>query len=161
MDKIEKMAQLVKKNTEASDGQKHGIAAMFGATEESAKAFNEMWEYARKNGFVNPFTKTITNRPILKIYANYGVLASEKKAVYSYSNPITEINDELYIEIPGGFKVYDSTNSAEIILSTEDGYDYTVDELLKNVGDAPSFVYVGKDGGYRTIKCMVLQEQLE
>lgn len=157
MDKIEKMDLLCKTWDDMSDGNKYGIAAMFGVTEESEKAFNEMWDYAKNNGFVNPFTGTITDRPVIKIYANYGVISSEKKTVYTYSSKGFEICDEIYIEIPEGFKVYDQADGIGIILSADEGYDYTVDELLKNVGDAPAFCYVGKDGGYRTIKCRVVE----
>ena len=158
MDKIEKMQELVKEFEKASDGTQNGIAAMFGATEESSNAFNEMWDYARENGFVNPFTKTITDRPVIKIYANYGVLPHEKETVYTYSSKQSEICEELYIEIPEGFKVYEQVDGAGTILSADEGYDYTVDELLKNVGGSPAFAYVGKDGGYRTFKCRILEE---
>lgn len=157
MDKIEKMAQLVKEWEKASNGVENGIVAMFGVIEESGNALEEMWDYARKNGFVNPFTKTITDRPILEIYANHGVLSHEKDAVYTYANKQSEITDKLYIEIPKGFKVYEQADGTEIILSADEGYDYTVDELLENVGNSPAFVYVGKDGGYRTFKCRVLE----
>lgn len=166
MDKIEKMEQLVKAWEKASNGVENGIAAMFGATEESEAAFNQMWDYARKNGFVDPFTSTITERPILKIYANSGVLAHEKQTVYTYANKESDVCEEIYIEVPEGFKVYDQSDGMGIILSTDDGYDYTVDELLGNindapvltkVNDAPVFKYVGKDGGHRTFKCKVLE----
>ncbi len=157
MDKIEKMQELVKEFKKASDVTKNGIAAMFLETEESSNAFNKMWDYARENGFVNPFTKTTTDRPVIKIYANYGVLSHEKEAVYTYAN-CADTYDELYIEIPEGFKVYENADGEGIILSTDEGYDYTVDELLRNVGDAPAFAYVGKDGGYRTFKCRILEE---
>ena len=152
MDKLEKMQELVK------EFEKYGVDAMFGTTEESANAANEMWDYARDNGFVNPFTNTITDRPVLMIYANYGLLAHEKEAVYTYSSKQSEICEELYIEIPEGFKIYEQTGGTGIILNAEEGYDYTVDELLKNVGGSPAFAYVGKDGGYRTFKCRVLEE---
>lgn len=157
MDKIEKMAQLVKKWEKASNETENGIIAMFGTTEESGKALNAMWDYAKKNGFVNPFTKTLTDRPILKIYSNYRVLGI-REVVYTYASHQLDIFDELYIEIPEGFKIYDQAAGIGLIISTDEGYDYTVDELLKNVDDTPAFAYVGKDGGYRTIKCKVLEE---
>lgn len=152
MDKIEKMAQLVRDYEKASNGAE----TMFELTEESGKAFDQMWDYAKNNGFVNPFTETLTDRPVIKIYANYGVLSHEKETVFTYANNVSEIYDEIYIEIPEKFKVYGNDSDTEILLSANDGYDYTVDELIKNIGDVPSFVYVGKDGGYRTIKCKVL-----
>ncbi len=107
---------------------------------------------------LNPFTKTITDRPIIKIYANYGVLAHEKTTVYTYANNASEIYDEIYIEIPEGFKVYEQADGIGIILSADKGYDYTVDDLLRNVGGTPAFVYVGKDGRRRTSKCKILEE---
>ena len=158
MDKIEKMAQLVKELEKASNGVENGIAAMFGATEESGAAFNQMWDYARKNGFVDPITGTITERPILKIYANFGVLAHEKQTVYTYASKQSEVYEEIYIEVLEGFKVYDQEAGTGIVLSADEGYDYSVDELLKNVGGAPAFVYIGKDGGYRTFNSRVLEE---
>lgn len=157
MDKIEKMEKITEEWEKAINNAEDRVAAMFGATEESDKTFNAMWDYARKNGFVNPLTGTITDRPVIKIYANYGVLSSERKIVYTYSSKASEIFDEIYIEIPAGFKVYDQSDGIGIILSADEGYDYTVDELLKNVGDAPVFCYVGKDGGYRAIKCRVVE----
>lgn len=133
MDKIEKMAQLMRIEDDA------------------------MWDFARKNGFVNPYTGTITDRPVLRIYANYGVLSHEKQVVYTYANTISDIYEEVYVEVPEGFKVYDSADGLSIIISASEGYDYMVDELLKNVGGVPAFVYVGKDGGHRTVKCRVLE----
>lgn len=155
MDKIEKMQELVKKWEKYSN---ESVASMFGVTKESGEAFEKMWDYAKRNGFVNPITGTITDRPVIKIYANYGVLSHEKETVYTYSSKQSEFCDEMYIEIPEGFKVYNHEDGIDIILSTDEGYDYAVDELLKNVGDSPTFAYVGKDGGYRSIKCKVLEE---
>lgn len=37
----------------AYDDCAHSIAGMFGTTPESQKAYDEMWSYARENGFVN------------------------------------------------------------------------------------------------------------
>lgn len=156
MDKIEKMQELVKDWEKSSN---ESVSAMFGATQESGEAFEKMWDYAKRNGFVNPITGTITERPVIKIYANHGVLAHEKETVYTYSNRQSKFCDEIYIEIPEGFKVYDQADGIGIILSADEGYDYVVDELLKNVGDSPAFAYVGKDGGHRTIKCKVLEER--
>ncbi len=157
MDKIEKMAQLVKEWEKASNSAENGIAAMFGTTEESAGSYEKMWNYAKNNGFINPFTGTITDRPILKIYANYKLLGS-RGIVYTYASQQSDIFDELYIEIPEGFNVYDQADGMGLIISADEGYDYEVDELLTNASDNPAFVYVGKDGRYCTIKCKVLEE---
>lgn len=155
MDKIKKMHKLVQEWQKLSS---ESVSAMFGSTQESGEAFEKMWDYAKRNGFVNPITGTITDCPVIKIYANHGVLSREKETVYTYSNKKSEFFDEIYIEIPESFKVYNQEGGTEIILSADGGYDYTVDELLKNVGDSPAFSYIGKNGVYHTIKCKVLEE---
>lgn len=49
MTKREKMIELMK----AYDDCAYSIAGMFGTTPESQKVYDEMWSYARENGFVN------------------------------------------------------------------------------------------------------------
>lgn len=73
----------------------------------------------------------------LTIYAHYGVLAHEKRPVYSpFSNP-GDLCDELTVEIP--FPVW--RNYMDEPGVTIGGKDFLLWEVLTNRGDDPALVW--------------------
>lgn len=73
---------------------------------------------------------------IISIYKSYGVLAHEKEPVYTYGNPASEIYDVVSVEIPETFSPCEAVN--DNILVHVGGYDYLINEVLTNAGDAPA-----------------------
>lgn len=81
------------------------------------------------------------------IYKNYGVLAAEKRAVYTVGGPSSTAKcyDKLTVEAPAGWEVWESA-SGELGATTPDGTNYPVREIL--CGDArPTFAYWTPDSG--------------
>ena len=88
MSKREKMKELMDKWDSVSV---RSIADMCAATEESSEIFNEMWDFAKKNGFVNKNGVIFLNNESIEIYKNYGCLAHEKMIVSHPSGIFTVI----------------------------------------------------------------------
>ena len=88
---------------------------------------------------------------IISIYKSYGVLAHEKEPVYTYGNPASEIYDVVSVEIPETFKPCEAVN--DNILVHVGGYDYLINEVLTNVGDAPALGWWdGEKDVYRILR---------
>lgn len=79
----------------------------------------------------------------VKIYANYGILGKEKKIVYGVCH--SEIYDEVEIEIPDGFELYQNSWEAECI-KVPCGDSYMLSELLAEKNNAPCFKWYDKNG---------------
>lgn len=81
----------------------------------------------------------------ITIYAYYGVLAHEKRPVYSPYHVNGEICEELAVDIPVPMwrNIYDEPGV------TLDGNDYLLKEVLTNWGDAPALVWVNDAGKKR------------
>lgn len=75
----------------------------------------------------------------IKIYCNYGVLAAEKRKVYTYSGPSETATcwDEMTVEIPKGWKLGEN-NIGQTIVTAPWGWDYLIDEVLGG-DDIPCF----------------------
>lgn len=86
---------------------------------------------------------------IVKIYANYGVLAHEKETVYTTApHEHATLSEPVTVTIPDSLNP--CTNEAGEILVTLDGTVYRLFEVLANAGDKPVIRWF--DGrGYRTI----------
>ena len=75
-----------------------------------------------------------------KIFANYGVLGAEKRIVYSYMAPRSDIYDELIVELPenGSFNMYENY-MGDLMVETTWGDRYTVHDVLNDLNDKPLF----------------------
>lgn len=107
------------------------IADMCAYTEESSKVFNEMWDFARANGFVNKNGTISLNCTSIDIYKNYGCLSNEKRNVYTYGNPeaTAKCYDVTTVKIPDGWETFESF-AGETILTAPWGKNYRVHEVL-------------------------------
>lgn len=81
----------------------------------------------------------------LKIYANYGVLAHEKQAVYSAVPCSTAVlSEEMEIMIPDGFTASENI-MGDWLINTPDGFTLHMGDILASKDGAPAFSwYDGK-----------------
>lgn len=91
----------------------------------------------------------------IKIFANYGVLAAEKRIVYTYGNPQpTAVTwDEITVEIPDGWDYYESEWGFGIVTAPW-GQNYEINQILG--GDkSPVFSALDKNGKGHRVKLKV------
>ena len=81
----------------------------------------------------------------IKIYCNYGVLAAEKRNVYTYGAPhyTATYYDEMTAEIPEGWETYEN-NAGDLMVTAPWGWNYNINEVLQ--GDEKPCFYVLDDG---------------
>lgn len=86
---------------------------------------------------------------IVKIYANYGVLAHEKETVYTIApHENATVSEPVTVTIPES--VNPCKNEAGEIIVTLDGMAYLLSEVLTNAGNRPVLRWY--DGrGYKTL----------
>lgn len=71
-----------------------------------------------------------------KLYESYGMLAHEKRPVYSDMIPATNAYNVITVEIPDEYTL--SENGAGDTLIDIDGETYLLSEVLSNCGDSPA-----------------------
>lgn len=88
---------------------------------------------------------------LYKFYESYGMLAHEKRPVYSDTIPATDAYNVITVEIPDEYPL--SENEAGETLIDIDGSTYLLREVLSNRGDAPALKWFdGKTHRYVTLK---------
>lgn len=67
----------------------------------------------------------------LTIYENYGVLAAEKRSVYTFGGPHSAAVtwEKLRVQVPDGWEAYENASGETLIKAPWD-WCYTVNELL-------------------------------
>ena len=91
----------------------------------------------------------------INIFANYGVLAAEKRIIYTFGNPQpTAVTwDEMTVEIPDGWDYYKSEWGLGMVTAPW-GQTYEINEVLG--GDkSPIFQAVDKDCKWHRVKLKV------
>lgn len=86
----------------------------------------------------------------IKIYCNYGVLAAEKRNVYTYGNPDSTATcwDEITVEAPEGWEPYENY-MGELMVTAPWGTNYTINEVLQG-NEKPCFYALDGNGkGHR------------
>lgn len=75
----------------------------------------------------------------IKIYQNYGVLAAEKRTVYTFGRPHpTAVTwDEMTVEVPVSWKYWENAAGAGMVTAPW-GWDYAINEVLCG-NDFPHF----------------------
>ena len=75
----------------------------------------------------------------IKIYCNYGVLAAEKRNVYTYGAPHSAATcwDEMTVEIPEKWDPYEN-NVGELMVTAPWGWSYSINEVLQG-NEKPCF----------------------
>lgn len=94
----------------------------------------------------------------IKIYRNYGVLAAEKRNVYTYSGEAATAtaSDELIVEIPDAWKFYENAFGEGMVTSPW-GWDYSIDEVLYG-NIRPEFRAYDKEMSLRIFPLQVVAE---
>lgn len=93
-----------------------------------------------------------------KIFANYGVLGREKRVVYSYYTPITEVSDEIIVELPENdiFSLYENI-IGDIMVETAWGHCYRVDDVLQGK-ENPCFYALDLDAKGHRVQLKIIEE---
>ena len=81
----------------------------------------------------------------IKIYKNYGVLAAEKRNIYTYGcEAATAIcSDEMTVKIPEGWELYE--NDFGKFVESPWGWRYDINDVLCG-NQYPHFEAINKDG---------------
>lgn len=87
----------------------------------------------------------------INIYANYGVLAAEKRIVYTYGaeHAHATCSDKLTVEIPSGWELLEAS-LGEVVKSPW-GWNYEINEVLGG-NKYPHFIAKDKDMNTRRFK---------
>ena len=86
----------------------------------------------------------------MKIYENFRVLASEKRAVFTADNPCSENHVKIIVRLPEEIKTFET-----ITFSTAfdfEGWTYGMNECLVNINDEPAISFMDRNGTHRTFR---------
>lgn len=91
------------------------------------------------------------------IYANYGVLAAEKRVIYTINAPHTHAtaSEKIEVEIPEKLNPY-VTEMDDIGIEPDGSYAHLLSEVLFTHGDSPAVRYAEKEGTYRIVVLPVI-----
>ena len=85
----------------------------------------------------------------IKIYGSYGVLAHEKRIVYTWSNPASDIYDCMTVEIPD--EIVKGSNHMDEPLLNLDGQVLLLSECLMAWDDKPALRWYDGQGERRVM----------
>ena len=81
----------------------------------------------------------------IEIYCNYGVLAAEKRNVYTFgaAHPHATCSDKMTVVIPEGWEVFQN-QMGQTMVTAPWGWDYEINEVLQG-NEYPCFRAYDKD----------------
>ena len=85
-----------------------------------------------------------------KVYASYGVLAHEKRPLFTVDAPAGEINDSWDIALPDGWE-WVSNEAGETLVRRPDGQTYLGNEIISNWGDRLCLRWTDERGDHKII----------
>lgn len=88
----------------------------------------------------------------LEIYANYGVLAHEKKVIYTYpeSKSSAKYSEKITVEIPESVKCSENYYGEILLEVPGSHYTYLVRELLSSQLNKPALAWIDNQGRQHT-----------
>lgn len=88
----------------------------------------------------------------IEIYCNYGVLAAEKRNVYTYGaeHPHATCSDKMTVAVPEGWEVYQN-QMGQTMVTAPWGWDYEINEVLQG-NEYPYFRAYDKDMEMKVFK---------
>ena len=88
----------------------------------------------------------------IEIYCNYGVLAAEKRNVYTFGEPhaTATCSDKMTVAVPDGWEIYRS-QMGQTIATAPWGWDYEINEVLQG-DECPHFRAYDKDMQMRVFR---------
>lgn len=94
----------------------------------------------------------------LKAYANYGVLAHEKKTVYTIGAPTETAthNEEVGIILPEGFEVDENVAGGQLI-TVPGGETYLANEIFYSSNGRPELSWYDSGQRVHRVKCQVAE----
>lgn len=94
----------------------------------------------------------------IKIYCNYGVLAAEKRNVYTYGNPNPTATcwDEITVETPKGWELYENY-MGELMVTAPWGANYTINDVLRG-NEKPCFTACDRDRKLHRVFLTVVED---
>lgn len=83
----------------------------------------------------------------LKIFANYGCLAAEKRIVYTHGLPeaTAVTSEEIEVELPQNFNVYEG-KMGDLCVEYPDKSTYLLNDVLNSRNDVPVLLLPGSEG---------------
>lgn len=87
----------------------------------------------------------------IEIYCNYGVLAAEKRNVYTFGaeHPHATCSDKMTVVIPDGWEIY-RNQIGQTMVTAPWGWDYDVNEVLTDIKGRAAFRALDKNMDYKT-----------
>ena len=73
----------------------------------------------------------------VEIYKSYGVLAHEKKPVYTVSSPASDIYDKVLVEIPN---ISGENMMGDLLVKLETG-EFPLNQVLGNYDEDPALIW--------------------
>lgn len=91
----------------------------------------------------------------IEIYAEYGVLAHEKKPVWREGR--SDIWDNYTVEIPEGWETAEN-EAGDILLTNPEGQTFFPRQLLISDAEKPQFLYLDKNGHRKCIDLKIINQ---
>lgn len=87
----------------------------------------------------------------IKIYINYGVLAAEKRNIYTFGaeHPHATCSDKMIVVVPDGWELYQN-QMGQTMVTAPWGWDYDINEVLTDIKGRAAFRALDKNMSYKT-----------
>ena len=87
----------------------------------------------------------------IEIYCNYGVLAAEKRNVYTFGaeHPHATCSDKMMVVVPDGWELYQN-QMGQTMVTAPWGWDYDINEVLTDIKGRAAFRALDKNMSYKT-----------
>lgn len=87
----------------------------------------------------------------IEIYRNYGVLAAEKRNVYTFvaEHPHATCSDKMTVVIPEGWKIHQN-QAGQTMITAPWGWEYDINEVLTDINGRAAFRVMDKSMNYKT-----------
>ena len=98
----------------------------------------------------------------IEIYCNYGVLAAEKRNVYTFGaeHPHATCSDKMTVVVPDGWGVYQN-QMGQTMITAPWGWDYDINEVLTDINGRAAFRAMDKNMSYKTAYLFTPEEKKE
>lgn len=87
----------------------------------------------------------------IEIYCNYGVLAAEKRSVYTFGaeHLHATCSDKMTVVVPEGWELYQNEMGRAMVTAPW-GWDYDINEVLTDINGRAAFRALDKNMSYKT-----------
>ena len=87
----------------------------------------------------------------IEIYCNYGVLAAEKRNIYTFGakHPHATCSDKMTVVVPEGWEIYQN-QAGQTMVTAPWGWDYDINEVLTDIKGRAAFRALDKNMIHKT-----------